>query len=72
MVQIKINDMVEIKDFCEGGKTKAYKVIATRNKEYGVPGSTITVRQLKLKTETGYDKWVDEKRPDVKLVKRAL
>ncbi len=72
MVQIKINDMVEIKDFCEGGKTKVYKVIATRNKEYGVPGSTITVRQLKLKTETGYDKWVDEKRPDVKLVKRAL
>lgn len=72
MVQIKINDMVEIKDFCEGGKTKVYKVIATRNKEYGVPGSTITVRQLKLKTETGYDKWVDEKRPDVKLVKRAI
>ncbi len=72
MVQIKINDMVEIKDFCEGGKTKVYKVIATRNKEYGVPGSTITVRQLKLKTETGYDKWVDERRPDVKLVKRAL
>lgn len=72
MVQIKINDMVEIKDFCEGGKTKVYKVIATRNKEYGVPGSTITVRQLKLKTETGYDKWIDEKRPDVKLVKRAL
>lgn len=72
MVQIKINDMVEIKDFCEGGKTKVYKVIATRNKEYGVPGSTVKVRQLKLKTETGYDKWVDEKRPDVKLVKRAL
>lgn len=72
MVQIKINDMVEIKDFCEGGKTKVYKVIATRNKEYGVPGSTITVRQLKLKTETGYDKWVDEKRPDVKPIKRAL
>lgn len=72
MVQIKINDMVEIKDFCEGGKTKVYKVIATRNKEYGVPGSTITVRQLKLKTETGYDKWIDERRPDVKLVKRAL
>lgn len=72
MVQIKINDMVEIKDFCEGGKTKVYKVIATRNKEYGVPGSTITVRQLKLKTETGYDKWIDERRPDVKLVKRAI
>ena len=38
MVQIKVNDMVEIKDFCEGGKTKVYKVIATRTKEYGVPG----------------------------------
>ena len=63
-------DVIEIKDFCSGGMTKEFKVIDTRYKKYGVPGDEITVKQLKLKTETGYEKWIDERRPDVKLIKR--
>ena len=70
MVSIQKNDVIEIKDFCNGGITKEFKVIDTRYKKYGVPGDEITVKQLKLKTETGYEKWIDERRPDVKLVKR--
>ena len=70
MVPIYKNDIVEIKDFCEGGKTKQYKVLDTRTKTYGVPGDEIVVKQIKLETETGYDKWIDERRPDVKLIKR--
>ena len=33
-------------------------------------GDEIVVKQIKLETETGYDKWIDKRRPDVKLVKR--
>ena len=55
MVSIYKNDIVEIKDFCEGGKTKQYKGIDTRTKTYGVPGDEIVVKQIKLDTEIGYD-----------------
>ena len=45
-------------------------MIDTRTKTYGVSGDEIVVKQIKLKTEIGYDKWIDERRPDVKLIKR--